>query len=163
MTLWSSGFAWSLSAWHFSRSVLWVYFRFRTTNILRTNTTKIWRKNKQKNTHQYLTSFKALKHSNILTFDSSIRKFEHFNIQTLVTTHIMKAYWNKNGAMSVHRVFGRGGFLPAILKYQKPMKAWSKTGSHIGESLPGFMRKFGNGDFLFAFCFQISETSDSLE
>ena len=75
----------------------------------------------------------------------------------------MKAYWIKNGAMSVHRIFGRGGFPPTILKYQKPMKAWSKTGSHIGESLPGFMRKFGKGDFLFAFYFQISETSDSLE
>ena len=60
-------------------------------------------------------------------------------------------------------IFGRGDFLTAILKYQKPMIAWSKTGNHIGGSLPGFMYKFGKGDFLSAFYVQISETSDSLE
>ena len=97
-----SPFSRSLSGWHFSRSVLWVYFCFPATKIVRTNTTTTWRKNKQKNTHQYLASFKALKHSNILTFDSSIGKFEHFNIRTLSATHIMKALWIKNGSMSVH-------------------------------------------------------------
>ena len=74
-----SPFSRYLSAWHFSRSVLWVYFYFPVTNILRTNNTTRWRKNKQKNTHQYSASFEALKYSNISTFDSSIRKFEHFN------------------------------------------------------------------------------------
>ena len=32
----------------------------------------------------------------------SIRKFEHFNIRTLVTTYIMEALWIKNGTMAVH-------------------------------------------------------------
>ena len=53
------------------------------------------KKNKQKNTQQYLASFQALKYSNISTFDSGIQKFEHFNIRTLVTRHIMKAYESK--------------------------------------------------------------------
>ena len=97
----------SWSAWHFSRNVLWVYFCLPATTILRTNNTATWRKSKQKNTHQYLASLKALKHSNISTFDSSIRKLEHFNtwiqcIRTLVTTYIMKALWIKNGTMAVH-------------------------------------------------------------
>ena len=68
----------SSSAWHFSRSALWVYFSFPTTNILRRNNTTTWRKSKQKNTHKYLASFKALKQSYISTCDSSIRKFGIF-------------------------------------------------------------------------------------
>ena len=47
-------------------------------------------------------SFKALNHSNISTFDSSIRKFEHFNIRALVITHIIKALQIKNGTIAVH-------------------------------------------------------------
>ena len=47
-------------------------------------------------------SAKALKHSNISTFDSSIQKVEHFIIWTLVITYIMKALWIKSGTMSVH-------------------------------------------------------------
>ena len=68
----------SSSAWHFSQSALWVYFSFPTTNILRRNNTTTWRKSKQKNTHKYLASFKALKQSYISTCDSSIRKFGIF-------------------------------------------------------------------------------------
>ena len=97
-----SPFSRSLSAWHFSQSVLWGYFRFPATNILRANNTTTWRKNKQKNTRQYSASFKALKHSNTSTFDSNIQKFEHFNIRTLVTTHITKALSIKNYTMAVH-------------------------------------------------------------
>ena len=90
-----SPFSRSVSAWHFSRSVLWVCFSFPATNILRTNNTTTWRKCKQKNTWQYLASFEALNHSNISTFDSGIRKLEHFSIWiqciwTLAPTHIMK-------------------------------------------------------------------------
>ena len=48
-----SSFSRSLSAWHFSRSVLWVYFHFPATNIVRTNNTSTWGRDKQKNTHQY--------------------------------------------------------------------------------------------------------------
>ena len=97
-----SPFSRSLSVWHFSRSVFWIYFYFPATKIVRTNTTTTWRKHKQKNTHQYSAIFKALKHSNISTFDSSIGRFEHFNIRTLVTMHVMKALWIINGSMSVH-------------------------------------------------------------
>ena len=34
-----SPFSRSLTAWHFSRSVLWVHFRFPVTNILKMNNT----------------------------------------------------------------------------------------------------------------------------
>ena len=51
----------------------------------------------------------------------------------------------------------------SILKYQKPMIAWSKIGNHSGGSLLRFMREFGKGDFLPTFYFQISEANDSLE
>ena len=61
-------------------------------------------------------------------------------------------------------IFGMGDFLLTILKYQKPMIAWSKTGNHMGGSLPSFMRKFGMGDFLSAFdLFEISKANDILE
>ena len=53
------------------------------------------KKNKQKNTQQYLASLQALKYSNISIFDSGIQKFEYFNIRTLVTRHIMKACESK--------------------------------------------------------------------
>ena len=75
-------------------------FCFPATNILRMNTTT-WKKNKQKNIYLYLASFKALNQSDISTFNSRIQKFKHFNIWTLVTMHIMKELWIKNGTMSV--------------------------------------------------------------
>ena len=60
---------------------------------------------------------------------------------------------NLQRGSTASRIFGRGDFFRAILKYQKPMMAWSKTGNHIGGSLPSFMRKSGKRDFLSALDF----------
>ena len=62
------------------------------------------KKQAKEHTPVFEASFKAFKDSNISTFNSSIRKFEHFNIRTLVT-HIMKALWIKNGTMAVPQQF----------------------------------------------------------
>ena len=54
----------------------------------------------------------------------------------------------KTSQLASQQIFIRGDFPSTILKYQKPVIAWSKTSKHIGGSLPGFMCKFGQGDFL---------------
>ena len=58
---------------------------------------------------------------------------------------------------------GETSSLLSILKYQKPMIVWSKTGNRIRGSLPRFMREFGKGEFFTAFHFQILEANNSLE
>ena len=64
--------------------------------------TTTWRKKQAKESTREFDQSQNISHWNILIFDTSIRKFEHFNVRTLVTTHIMKALWIKNGTIFVH-------------------------------------------------------------